>query len=815
MTRSAPATPATPRTQARDPRWLGLLLIFIPLLTRAATSTTVLPEWDVDPLSTPISAPAIGPAASMLIDALVLLGASLLLLAESRARRAIHPLWLIGLALGAIPILLHGWWWPAIGSLAPRGTLGHQRIGVSWLAATAAAIAVAHACRHAPTRKLVAGVLLAFITLLALRGIQQVLIEHPATVAAFNANREAELASRGWTPDSPMAQAYQRRLMQAEATGWFGLSNVYASFAAFAAAVSLAWLIASLRAPRSTSPREQPFRIPPPVLPALTLVLALAATALAASKGGVIVALLALGFSLALIAPLAARLAPLRSFIGPACIFGVLLAVALRGVVGERIGELSILFRWFYMQASGRIIAAHPLTGVGPDGYQLAYLTAKNPLSPEEVSSPHSILLDWLSTLGIGGIAWSFLLIALAALIGRTLIPPRGVSTTAPSADNRDDTRLASRIGMLAIALATIAAMGLESPYITPDLALVRLVALALGCLIIHGLATLPDAAMHRLNIGLAAGALAILAHAQIELTATNTASCGLFMLAIAAAAGPALADRPPAASPARSPAAVAAALLLAILAGFIVTRGVLPARAWERDLRLAAEQLRPIADLGFRAASLTPASPAADRRAILDDLAALTGKPVTPTPEGFTSAMAELERRRLPAAAVLLQQAQARQLDEWRVGREAARLHLRLAALAIATGDRAAMDKAHADAARAIPTPTPGDTRAAANSPRLRAQALVHETIARQRGDQPGLLQAVDLLTQALAVDPYNTDIALRLFKLTRELGQTDAARQWAARTLELAAFTRLDRGIQVLSDADRQALKAVTTPN
>lgn len=813
MTQPAPSTPVNP---ARDPRWLGLLLILVPLLTRAATSTTILPEWDVDPLSTPISAPAIGPAASMLIDTLVLLGSALLLLAESRARRAIHPLWLIALAIGALPLLLHGWWWPAIGSIAPRGTLGHQRIGVSWLAAIAAAIAVAHACRHTPTRRLLTGVLLAFIILLALRGIQQVFIDHPATVAAFKANRESELAARGWSPDSPMAQAYERRLMQAEATGWFGLSNIYATFAAFAAAVSLAWLVASRFAPRDNTHRQQqqPSPLTSLAFPALTLLLSLAATALAASKGGVIVAILSLGFCLALIPPLAARLTPLRSIIGPICIFGVLMAVALRGMIGERFGELSILFRWFYMQASGRIIAAHPLTGVGPDGYQLAYLATKNPLSPEEVSSPHSILLDWLSTLGVGGAAWAFLLIALAIFIGRALVAPPHPAPTDP-APSTDDTRIASRIGMLAIALAAIAAMWFESPYITPDLALVRLAALAIGCIIIHAIVTLPATASHRLHIGLAAGALAMLAHAQIELTASNAVSCGLFMLALAVAASPLLPDRIRSTSPSHAPATLAAALTLALLAGFIITRGVLPARAWERDLRLAAGNLRPIADLGYRAAALSPTSSAAERRAIIDDLSVLTGKPVAPTAEGFSAAMAALERARIPAATALLQQAQARHLDEWRIGRETARLQLRLAALARSTGDRAAMDKAHAEAAIAIPSPAAGDTRAARNSPRLRAQALVHETIARQRGDQAGLHRAVELLNQAIAFDPYNTDIALRLFKLTRELGQTDAARQWATRTLELAAFTRLDRGIQPLSDADRRELESATTPN
>ena len=105
----------------------------------------------------------------------------------------------------------------------------------------------------------------------------------------------------------------------------------------------------------------------------------------------------------------------------PAIIAAALLAVIARGLVGERIGELSLLFRWFYMQGATHIFADHWLLGVGPADFKDAYMIAKPATSPEDVSSPHSILLDWVATLGLGGLAWCVLFLVWSSAAGRAL----------------------------------------------------------------------------------------------------------------------------------------------------------------------------------------------------------------------------------------------------------------------------------------------------------------------------------------------------------------------------------------------------------
>ena len=98
-----------------------------------------------------------------------------------------------------------------------------------------------------------------------------------------------------------------------------------------------------------------------------------------------------------------------------------LLGVAARGLIGESLGERSILFRWFYMRGATGIIADEPVLGVGPAGFQPAYAMHKPAISPEDVTSPHSIFFDYIATLGVFGVALGVLAILAIWRIGTGL----------------------------------------------------------------------------------------------------------------------------------------------------------------------------------------------------------------------------------------------------------------------------------------------------------------------------------------------------------------------------------------------------------
>ncbi|HZW06185.1 MAG TPA: O-antigen ligase family protein, partial [Phycisphaerales bacterium] len=279
------------------------------------------------------------------------------------------------------------------------------------------------------------------------------------------------------------------------------------------------------------------------------------------------------------------------TLVGPLAVGLPLLAVVVRGLVGERIGELSILFRWFYTQGAARILGENWLHGVGPDGFQAAYAVAKNPLSPEDVTSPHSLLWDWAACLGIGGVLWGFLLLWAATRIGPS-------ATDAPS-DRRspDGTRLLMRAACLIAALAAMLAIPTQYAALLPEEALgVRIGGLIIWCVISCAFI----AVAHRWSawpIGLAAGACVLLAHTQIEITGMWVQSCGALLAVVGLAA--ARPDSPVARAAAPGPLWPNVLAAGAMIATAVALAPTLSATLrWGAALGSAADQTRPLREL-------------------------------------------------------------------------------------------------------------------------------------------------------------------------------------------------------------------------
>ena len=145
------------------------------------------------------------------------------------------------------------------------------------------------------------------------------------------------------------------------------------------------------------------------------------------SKGAALAA--GAGFAL-LVAPLTGG--SRRSFverhgsaIAVVMVVGVFAAILARGLLVPEswLGERSLLFRWHYLVGAARITGEQALTGVGPDGFQGAYMMARLPRSPEEVTSAHSMFVDWISMLGVSGLAWAALVGILLWRAGRHMNP--------------------------------------------------------------------------------------------------------------------------------------------------------------------------------------------------------------------------------------------------------------------------------------------------------------------------------------------------------------------------------------------------------
>jgi len=362
--------------------WCGLVLVLAGAFVRAVCRAEPFPWWEADPYR--FAPPLVGltPVWALGVNAVVILG-SVVVLASARGGLGTVGSWLFAVGLGVI-----GWH-----AAADIETVGP---GADLAAGVCAMAAVWVACATPGVKRVVVGVALGFGVMLAAVGLQQVYVEHPRTVESFESSRDAFYAARGWVPGGPEALMYEERLSHANPTGAFGLTNVLATFAG----ASFVGLLACVFGRGWTRWARVAIG-----LGALASGWALLATG---SKGGIGSALLAGALVLVVSRVRAA-------WIGRAVVLaavGVVAAVAVRGVIGDGLGEKSLLFRAQYQVGAAVVLAEHPLVGVGAGNFQDAYTRLKPAGAVEDVTSTHSVWVDWLAGLGLGGAA----LVGLSAL---------------------------------------------------------------------------------------------------------------------------------------------------------------------------------------------------------------------------------------------------------------------------------------------------------------------------------------------------------------------------------------------------------------
>lgn len=374
---------------------------------RCLVASTFDPAFDVDPLVDPQRWFGIGPGDASLISVLSLMLSSVVLFEARSSGRGIDRLLLLLASLPLIPILLHG-------SLSAADMIR----GLDWFAAAITAVAIAHAVRAPGLRSLVISMLLGILALICVRGLVQIYIEHPMTVKYFEIGSDEVLASFGWAPDSEQARLYIRRLLQPEATGWFGLANIVSGLLAFGTVL----ILSSVLRVRALSGGLRVFLLVV-VCGAFGWVLFMNG-----SKGSLGALLVGLGItSLSVFMPKRSD-RPGFTGMGWLAFFGVVIPAAViflrGGILGETAlgGEKSLLFRWQYALGAIRVFASEPYFGVGPDGLQAALLALKNPFNPEEPASAHNVLLDWFSTLGLFAFGWLILLGLLVIRMGKSTI---------------------------------------------------------------------------------------------------------------------------------------------------------------------------------------------------------------------------------------------------------------------------------------------------------------------------------------------------------------------------------------------------------
>ncbi|XAL99483.1 hypothetical protein OT109_18125 [Phycisphaeraceae bacterium D3-23] len=291
----------------------------------------------------------------------------------------------------------------------------------AWIAGVALAVAAAHVGHFVVARRWMAALVIAMLVPVGLQAGYDVLVQKPRDIAWWHANEAEVLEQRGIEAGSAQHQLLERRALSNDATGAFGFSNALGTLAAGGAVLALCVGVGG-----ALSRRE---RGQPAVILALMAggcgVSAVWFTHSTGSLGALLIGLAIAGVTALLLRTRARKVAPPLAL----CTLAIpIIAVLVRSVLGppdSMAGERSLLFRFHYWEASARLFVegmpGSAFVGVGPHGFAQGYLMHKNPLNPENVGSAHNVLVDLAAMLGLGGVAWSALVLGFLFFAGRAV----------------------------------------------------------------------------------------------------------------------------------------------------------------------------------------------------------------------------------------------------------------------------------------------------------------------------------------------------------------------------------------------------------
>ncbi|MBI1367650.1 MAG: hypothetical protein GC162_03250 [Planctomycetes bacterium] len=731
MTDAPPAAAEAPASPDRLP-WLGLVAT-VGLICLAAVHCIVMfspqTDWMTDPRLQSELSVEVGPTGAAICDLLAVLLLALTLVSHvwrgHRLRCTLVALWIVGVVFA----LLQG-----------SHDAESLRIAGNWIGATALGLAAMHLAANALLRRLMFAAMIGLTLPLAGEALYQVTVEHAQTVEDYQQHKDIYLRERGWAEGSSEQRQYEERLNQLEATGRFGFSNVFGSVMAALTLLGAGASFALLKRDRKS---------PAGYLIAGAALLGGVTLMLTFSKGAILALIVASAAALGL----GTRWIKIAPWIWGAMAVGVVLlgivAVIGRGAIGppeSASGERSLLFRYHYWQGAGRMIVDHPVRGVGPGDFQDAYVIDKNPISPEDVTDPHNVFVAWIATLGVGGWAWSLMLLWMLAYMGAAAsksIAPE------PTGETAKHVLIYAAVGAGVLAFGSQYAVEWMRYWI--DTSLLWAATMVGFIAVTAGLSTRDCLDTPLARLGLFAGALAMALHSQIEMTLTNTMAAPTMFALLGLAAAPV--DSAPGAARRRT-AGIIAIAGVAVLAA-VASIATVPLIVNQSHLHEAAQMLRtgakynrldryrPMVIAELQSPLVYP--PDARRAIDISDLELETAI------DAHQAGDAKSRDAALKRAVDVLTQAMA-------IGQMASQLHRHI--------------------------------------------ALIHHQAWRMTGDAGELAKAIDAAKRMLSVDPYNISGHLLAGDLAWAANdKTDAAAQYR-RAIELSDGLYLDPKRQITAE-------------
>ncbi len=534
--------------------------------------------------------PEIGPLPTLWIDVgiVILFGGTVLL----RRRGRLPTSGSTGLGIGA---------W-LLGAAAAGSCLvaSNQRLALNatldWITLVLLALALTWLLRRPWQQRLLLGVIVASGVASAIESFDQIWVSFPATLAEYERDPTTWWAQSGSAPPSYQVALFEKRLRENAARGFFSMSNVAGGYLVLTGFAALGLARCS---------RGRPVAAALLTLPTAALA---GAALLTRSRGALLAGLAGLAAIAGLCALRRFTTTRPRAVFAIACL-GVVAGLAGITTCGLTTGKLpggSLTYRWWYLEASARMVRDHPGLGVGTAQYGRYYPRYKEIKSPEEIANPHNFLAQAAAEWGLGGLAGMILLCWGAAR--RICLPGPGI---APS--SAPDSVMPRPLLWVALLTATtwllqVWITGHRDPWIIVGRNAYAccgwVLTLLLCCTAVGSVRPTPEsrcpAAVAVIGVGLAAFLLHNLISFSLFVPGSACTAFALLAVCLAArleATGP----PPPGSSRARSRSAPAVAAAMIVLIGGIYGVLIQPvSRAWNglqrarslrsTDPRLAAD---------------------------------------------------------------------------------------------------------------------------------------------------------------------------------------------------------------------------------
>lgn len=359
-----------------------------------------------------------GPATGLVLDLLCVLPALLVL-----ARRVIDRRFVLRWSWAASFMLLLGVWavlstlWAADRFIAIVSSL-------HWLSAMVLFWSAMQLVDSPLRLRVVGGSCLGMLLVLVVTGYYFRLVEWSDLKTAWETSKDKAdiLKENQWTADSFAARQFAKRVLSGEPMGFSASPNTYAALLVLLGTATAGIAIQRIRDGDG---------IGWAIIPAVAIAAGLPDLFWAGSRGAAATAVIAVALLWATFHFQRTLHEYPRKIYWRTLAALLLLAAAVvgHGLYHQTLFHDSLTFRWRYWVGAARLIAAHPLLGVGWENFGLRYLAYRLPIASEEIRDPHNFIVRIFAELGsIGGV----LLLAGVLRLAWELTQTRAADEDAP-----------------------------------------------------------------------------------------------------------------------------------------------------------------------------------------------------------------------------------------------------------------------------------------------------------------------------------------------------------------------------------------------